>query len=527
MTVHLSEVDHPLYGPGRVLSYRRGGRLALVAFDSLHLPTLVPTRDLFDSAPPVPSPDTVDADDSGAGAPAAAAGEASPIAPSYDEIGASLTLEAMRLGVVPVHNLAAYTVGREAEIAAVEADLARIEDEGGAVRAFLGDYGCGKTHLLELVQQRALRAGFLTARVVLDATETAPSHPRRVYRGLVRSLRYPDRPAEEGVGLRPLFERARLSSDVREHFMVDDAPRLIRPGANPRPALEAGMHLYLSAALSLYEQLTAEEIALRARRVDPVPGLEPEEFRDRALELLFDWLEGHPTACNADINDELASLRGRLPWLYSLMDFRPWARIYSYILSGLSQLARLCGYAGLVVLLDEAELYSLLSSENREYARLLFKALSCAALGPEAVPFDTAALDAGGNGILQELPPRYGTQPGLYTVFAMTPNERGIDTLHDAAPRDCISELAAMDDHDYRELARRVCDFYASARRDAVAIDSALVTRIEQLILQARRSGQVGNARQAMKLVIELLDVHRYHGAGFDRVVKNLQHAMF
>ncbi|MFT5430312.1 MAG: DNA replication protein DnaC [Myxococcota bacterium] len=86
----------------------------------------------------------------------------------------------MRLGVVPETDLDAYTVGQPAALSVVDSDFESVAAHGGAVRAFLGDYGTGKTHMLELVTQRALSKGFLTATATLDAVEVAPSHPQRV-----------------------------------------------------------------------------------------------------------------------------------------------------------------------------------------------------------------------------------------------------------------------------------------------------------------------------------------------------------
>ncbi|MBA2660652.1 MAG: DUF2791 family P-loop domain-containing protein [Bradymonadaceae bacterium] len=513
--MNAAHVDHPLHGPGRVVAFQRGGRLALVEFQSLRLPTLVPVRELSGPTLNTAVGSTDVLKDHGLPQIPAPA-----LTGSYDQTLAIQTLEAMRLGVVPANDLEIYTVGRERELAIVDADLQRVQTEGGAARAFLADYGVGKTHLLERVGQRALAAGYLTANVVLDAREAAPSHPKRVYRALVRALRYPERPFEEGSGLRPLLERAALSADAREAFQVDESGGI----TDARLLLEHGMHLYLTPAIAYMSALAKDDLVLRESRKTRIA--EPEAFAEHARDLVLDWLEGHPTVSNADINDELAALHGRFSRIYSLSDYRPWARIYSYILSGIAALARRCGYQGLVVLIDEAELYNLLSSENREYAKILFKALSCASLGPNQVPFDADDLNLGGAGILQELPARYSEQPGLYTVFAMTPNADGIETLFEAIPRALTSELSSLSTADYDALVQKVGDFYASARPDW-QLDHAAIGRITTVIRQARHSGHIANPRQAMKLIIELLDLQRYYPDRIESVIRSLQHTMF
>ncbi|MBI4703456.1 MAG: DUF2791 family P-loop domain-containing protein, partial [Deltaproteobacteria bacterium] len=80
---------------------------------------------------------------------------------------AAQALEALRLGVVPAHHLQVYTVGREAALGAIREDPARASRSGG-LRVVLGDYGSGKTHLLELAQKAALGAGFLATKAQLD-----------------------------------------------------------------------------------------------------------------------------------------------------------------------------------------------------------------------------------------------------------------------------------------------------------------------------------------------------------------------
>lgn len=490
----MERVRHPIHGGGEVVAWRRGGREALVRFDGAALPRQVPRRELTTEAPaPAPTAET----------PA--------LTGSYEVQHAARTLEAMRLGVVPDAELSAYTVGRDTELALVDADLARADAEGGAVRAFLGDYGTGKTHLLELVQRRALDRGFLSAHVVLSADEVPPSHPKRVYRALVHGLRYPDRPHEEGAGLGPLLARAATTPDALamlgiEPWFTGDA----------YARLAADLHLYLAPAVAYWRSLAAAE---GARDVPPHAF---EHWREQSRELLVDWIEGHPTLSNQLIDQRLRALPGRHPTIYSLLDYRPWARIYGYLLSGLAAMARAVGYRGLVVTLDEAEFYALLSRENRDFARHLFKAWTFAAIGAAGLPFEAAELDIGGYGVLQRLPPRYGDHPGLYVVFAMTPSADGVEALEGALPQGCTHALTPLADADYRALAARVCDFYTSAQREW-SVPEKLVGPLGKVLSGLIAGGYVTNPRQAMKFVLEFLDVVRFHPGQVAHVVRNLQ----
>src|SRR5207247_2696308 len=123
-----------------------------------------------------------------------------------DQFRARQTLEALRLGIVPVQDVETLTIGLEAERVSLDRALARSKERGGDVQAIIGDYGFGKSHFVELAARRGLRENFLVAVASLDLVEVPPSKAHEIYRALVRSLRYPDNTAERG--LRPLLQKA-------------------------------------------------------------------------------------------------------------------------------------------------------------------------------------------------------------------------------------------------------------------------------------------------------------------------------
>lgn len=442
------------------------------------------------------------------------------------------TLEAIRLGVVPASDVAAYTVGRDDELSLIDVDLGEVAERGGAVRAFLGDYGVGKTHLLELLQQKALQRNYLVARAMLDAWETSASHPGRVYRALVRGLRYPERPYEEGAGLGRLLQKALATPGALARFGAD------RPAsASLARDLEQGAHLYLTPALRYAAALearraTADGASLGERPVgalDPVEaeggGVSADLIVDEAMTTLVGWLEGQATVSNQALEKALSRCCGGSQGkLYSLQDYRPWARIYAYLISGLSALAREVGYEGLVVVLDEAEFYAVLSDENRAHARRLFKALALASVGQEegTLPFDAAELDPGGAGVQRALPARYGQHPGLVTVLAMTPHREGMSALRAALPWRRIRELSALERGHYVSLATRVTRLYTRAYPSA-RVPPQVIEPLGQVIHGLLSIGYIGNARQAVKFIVEFLDVVRAHPGRVVQVIRDLQ----
>ncbi len=428
------------------------------------------------------------------------------------KVRASLTLEAMRLGVVPQTDLEAYTVGRRREMELVAQDLERAREQG-AVRAFLGAYGSGKTHLLELIRQEANRQGYVTAQVVLNPDETAPSHPKRVYRELVRSLSIPGDAIANGGSVEPIVEKAAASEEACERFAVHQRELA-------RNCLDEGAHLYWTPVLRYYRALAMGE-ANQGRRLRD--GAADPEARDEALRLLFHWIEGSPTISNQEIDDRLRHVVGRQDRVYSLKDYRPWARIYGYVLSGLAQLVQAAGYKGLVVLVDEAEFYSLLSSQNREYAQILFKALAWASVGERdgEGPVSRDELELGGMGILKRLPPRYGDS-GLYTVFAMTPNEQGVDALRGAVKEEAIWELSRLKMGDYSQLVGAVTRHIRDAR-PGESFDERLEGALAKIVAGLLEAGYVENPRQAMKFVVEFLDLATFRAESMPQVIADLR----
>lgn len=447
-------VTHAEHGPGRVVQALRGGRAALVRFDRLgKLDIHVGAHEVTVIAGPPKATPRVAADD-----------------PPAQVSAVTLQLiEALRLGTVPGGGLDLYTVGREAELAAIDADLAAVRAGHGAARMVLGDYGTGKTHLLEHVAARALEQGFLVGYTALDPVDVPASNPRRVYRALVGGLRHPD--ATRGTGLAPLIERARGHEGVKARFL----------GKDP----EGGLHPYLSPALRLLNRLDD---------LDAAPVL--------------DWLEGAPQDYTPELNARFGLYgRNTLP---ALMDYRPWAHIYAHLLSGLAALAHETGHAGLVLLLDEAEFFAQLGSENREFAERLFRALMAAALPNDQLPFSPDDEPRGGRGDFKTLPYRFTGHCPLYVITALTPKTDTDAWIPTLVQRQRVSELTPLDAEHYRELARRVVDLYAARHPHLAAKREALAQLIGELMFKGLRAGSFGNPRAAVKFVIDLLDLSRH-----------------
>ena len=143
-------VLHPAHGPGIVARVLDGGRKALVRFERRPtVPLVVPRDQLQVRAPPRLRAPAV---------------ELPTPPPARSAPADAQTLEALRLGVVPVRGLDALTVGRHEEQARIRGLL----EAGRGMLVVSGGYGTGKTHLIELAENLGQDRGFLVARATFD-----------------------------------------------------------------------------------------------------------------------------------------------------------------------------------------------------------------------------------------------------------------------------------------------------------------------------------------------------------------------
>jgi hypothetical protein len=281
-------VSHPVFGDGEILDSRWHGTELLVQFQSglrLWLPTQR-VRLLSNIGDFLP-------------------GEAQPALVEIDTIQARRMIEAFRLGIVPHQDVESFTFGREKPIAVLDGALANLARGQGDVFMVEGEYGSGKTHLLEYVHHRALASGMVTSLVQFDPAEVSPHRPKRVYREIVHNLRY--------------------IKEATEHGFRD----LLRSGTS----LDMKDHVFLGPVLA------------KLCRVDA---------GQQQSEVFWQWIEGESTKEYATEQKSPFRVKGgqRIPALY---DFSTAADLYCNILSGLSWMARELGMKGLVLLVDEAE----------------------------------------------------------------------------------------------------------------------------------------------------------------------------
>jgi hypothetical protein len=325
-----------------------------------------------------------------------------------DQFRARQTLEALRLGIVPVKDVETLTIGLEAEQVTLDRALARSRERGGDALAVIGDYGYGKSHFVELAARRALRENCLVASASLDLVEVPPGKANEIYRALLMGLRYPD---SDERGLAPLLKKAVASPSVVAQF-AERSPR-----GKDDPLVAA-----LRALTDCASQIAYDEIVL--------------------------WVSGQIRTPTADMRSYLK----RPPRLYLAGEV---ARQYSYLLTAVSVLATMLGYDGLAVLIDESEHYSLLRATQRGRADAFFKALIYAALGqansrvdPKTIPYHNTT----------EYDITFASNPQLFFLFALTESENRMPVDSWLAP----SQILRLDD---RFIERDILEFFKTLLR--------------------------------------------------------------
>ena len=396
-------VHHPHFGAGELLRTYMGGYEWEVLFASgrrFRLPAKEFSAESYSAVAPAPS---------------ALAEPKVRIPLDTDQYRARQTLEALRLGIVPVQDAETLTIGLEAERVTLDRALDRSRERSGDVLAVIGDYGFGKSHFIELAARRALRENFLVAGASLDLVETPPGKAHKIYEALVTALRYPD---TQRRGLLPLIEKV-----LARPPLIAEFARLC-----PREVKDCP----LAAALTALEECPSQA----------------------ALDETVTWLSGQ-----AKVGAEMKSCFKRPPRLYTTGEN---ARQYSYLLTGISLLATLAGYSGLAVLIDESEHYSLLRAAQRERADSFFKAMIVSAVGlnngridPRDIPDHTRV----------EYPVSYTSEPHLLFLFALTESADRMPVGTWLAP----SHLVRLDD---RFIEKDIREFYSTLLRyHALAYD--------------------------------------------------------
>jgi P-loop Domain of unknown function (DUF2791) len=143
-------------------------------------------------------------------------------------------VHALKSGLIPSWGLNRLVVGREAELKQLRADLECSHNGGAWVRFLSGGYGVGKTFLCSLLREEAWRQGFVVAAVALG--RDAPLHRFEViYQRIIDGMRtdhFRQVPAFEFIVQEWLFDleqevQRSMGLDLRNMEHHDECSRVI------------------------------------------------------------------------------------------------------------------------------------------------------------------------------------------------------------------------------------------------------------------------------------------------------------
>lgn len=385
-------------------------------------------------------------------------------------------LDALRRGTVPREGLDAFAIGMERYEAVLSADLEAVALGRGGFKAIRGEYGSGKTFFARWIQERARSVGFATSEVQVSETETPLHRWEAVYRRLVERLSTADTP--DGA-LRPTVDAWFYMLEEEALSGGQIAPQ---DGEGLAIATEALMERRLA---QIGRTAPAFSAVLRAYR----QALKADD--NTLAEGLIAWLGGQPNVAAAV--KRKAGIKGELD-AFGAMHF----------LAGLLVILRDSGRAGLLLVLDEAEIMQRMRADTRERGlnalRQLIDELDAGRYpGLYLVVTGTGAFFDGPQGV-QRLPP---LAQRLHTDFA---TEARFDN-----PRAVQIRLTGFDTSALAAVGARVRDLYAEQasapeRIQSVVDDSYLVDLAQSVA--GTLGGKTGVAPRLYlrKLVAEVLD---------------------
>ena len=439
------QVKHPQFGPGQVVALYRNGREWMVRFEN-GLRFRRPRAEFVADGQTLAEPQ------------ATYAISYQPPPPMHKtQLDARQFIESLRLGIAPAQHVSELTINLQAERESIGRGLTQAHQHGGAVRAVVGEYGFGKSHIVELTAQEALARNFLVATISLDLLELPPHRSFDIYREAMRHLRYPD---TDEQGLAPLLEK----TDDLDHIF----PKLRELSPAELDPLVIGL-LAISSTAS-----------------------------PRQRKAWMDWLMG---GRRTKLMNKAMPRGIKFPSIYKIGHN---ARQIAYLLTGISALARLGNYSGLCVLVDEAESYSLLRPYQRPKASLFFQAMIYAALRDQQDNIDEAQFP---QHRWRAYPMAYDQGQSLFFMFTVTRSDNRMP-LQDWLTDDQIFLLnPEVTPQEVGGFLQRILDYHAQAYAYEPTERQGQIRRgaAEHLALGVR-NGRL-SMRSVVRLAVELYDL--------------------
>lgn len=443
------QVTHPEFGAGQVVAMYRNGSEWLVRFQN-GLRFRRPRHEFVENGRSLAEP-----------TPSYAITFQPPPPMARTKLDARQLIESLRVGIAPAQHVTELTIDLEAEQESLIRALNQAHQEGGAVRAVVGEYGYGKSHMIELTTREALNRNFLVATVSLDLLELPPHRSFAIYREAMRHLRYPD---NDETGLAPLLEKTSELTQILPRLQ-DLSPAELDP-------------------LTIGLQAIANVASPRQRRA------------------WINWLMG---GRRVKLMNKGKPRGVRFPSIYKIGHN---ARQVAYLMTGISALARLANYSGLCVLVDEAESYSLLHARQRPKSSLFFQAMIYAALREQQTKVNADEIP---QHRYRSYPMAYDQGQSLFFMFTVTRSDQRLP-LRDWLADDQIFYLEPeAPPQEVGKFLQRILTYHAQAYGYEPGDRQGQVRRgAAEHLAQGLRNGRF-SMRSIVRLAVELYDLLYLH----------------
>lgn len=399
---------------------------------------------------------------------------------TLDAAVAAQVVEQLRYGLPPHGRSRAFTVGRQEQLAAVARQLDCRAGTGLLIQA---DYGAGKSHLLQVIRELALDAGFAVSLVAVNAQEGVRfDRPETIFGAVCRRLEG-DGSGQQGVAT--LFGRL----------------------AQPHPALSSNGRWDYSeylASPAMYVALRAWLLGDATTRLLVEDWLtNPGAYRERRRYLYEALVYG--------LRDRFCDPRPE--WKFHAQELLVLPRRErSQVWPALGDLARVAvagGRRGLVLLFDEVEdvVHNLPRTAHRQEAVAHLLRFFGPTLAGERFPANRSPTFPGGD-----IAGNWSASP-IHAFFAVTPDflEQCRPYLPRVAPADGAPvrlptlQLEAVRRGELLELAAKIRDVHALAYQ----WDAEQALPDEELGALVGRLGEAAAAqrvRHGIQRVVQALD---------------------
>jgi hypothetical protein len=332
-------------------------------------------------------------------------------------------INALRRGTVPATGLERIAVGLDVEEEVIARQLDYVGQGGGDIKFVRGDYGSGKTFLVERALEIAREKGFVTAHVVISSAS-----PLYKLKGIYQQICATLRTREE--------EHAQKAIIDTWLFGIEERIVHVSGGVVEEQNLEGATLKEIEASLAdISEMNTSLAAALRTYYRANNTG----DFQ--MAQSAIGWITGEPNI-GRDFKQK-AGIRGDIDESVALIFLR-----------GLVKIMVSAGYRGLAVAIDELETSQALPRNQREKGyhtlRLIIDSLDRGEMPHCYFLFTgTPALFEGPKGIR--------TLPSLFDRISVVPT----DAFRN--PRQPQIILSRFNAQKLEKVALKVCDIYSEA----------------------------------------------------------------